>query len=104
MKTSSNLKVLNNFQNSTIQKHPLYQDTIVFYYYRLYAAGAQRAVNGTCTILDDPSTAMATCPELDRTVQPVCMSTGQRGSGNVPRHLQWYIMVIIALCLIIAIL
>lgn len=70
----------------------------------LYAAGAQRAVNGTCTILDDPSTAMATCPELDRTVQPVCMSTGQRGSGNVPRHLQWYIMAVIVLCLIIAIL
>ena len=73
---------------------------IVLLLHRLYAAGAQRALNETCNILDDPRAETATCPMLDRTVRPQCTPTGQRGGGNVPRHLQWYIMgVIIALCL-----
>ena len=74
----------------------------MFCSYRLYAAGAHRAVNGTCNVLDDPSTAQPTCPAVDATVQPVCRSTGQRGGGNVPRHFQWYILAIIAFCLVIA--
>ena len=70
-------------------------------FYRLYAAGAHRAVNGTCNVLDDPSAAQPTCPAVDPRVQPVCNPTSQQGGGNVPHHFQWHIVAIIALCLII---
>jgi len=75
---------------------------VVLLLHRLFAAGAHRALNGTCNILDDPKDETATCPDIDITVRPQCTPTGQRGGGNIPRHFQWYIMgAIISLSLMI---
>jgi len=72
------------------------------FYCRLYAAGAQRALNGTCNILEDASIKTQECPVVNPAIQPMCTPTGQRGSGNILHHFQWYTIAIIALCLIVA--
>ena len=89
---------------STVHHLAFYEKIImvVLLLHRLFAAGAHRALNGTCNILDDPRDETAICPAIDITVQPQCTPTGQRGGGNVPHHLQWYIMgATVALCLLL---